>query len=74
MKNSDVTLWRAVLCRAALDAKLNENTNEYRDAEWHYTWAKSNNCKMICDFAHIDYDAVLDGFYKLYVNSKKEKR
>jgi hypothetical protein len=75
MEASEIKLWRAVICKAALDASANLDViiNEQRGAKWHYTWAKSNKCKLVCEYANLEYSIVLNAFKRIYLDSLEGK-
>ena len=66
------TLWRSVLCTAALDAQKNINNGEARDALYHYNWSRRADCKSVCEYANIDWDCIKAGFKRIYQESKKK--
>jgi len=66
-KSPEQNLWSNVLLVMALDARKNCTKDNKFGAERAYQWAKSQDCRLICEYAGITYRDILVGFKRIYL-------
>jgi hypothetical protein len=71
MNSRETILWKSVIAKAALDANANIERDDIKGAKWHYNWSKTANCRLVCEFANMEYSIIADGFKKIYLDSLK---
>lgn len=63
-RTAEQKLWVCVLRQVANDALTYKGwgKNEIFGADRAYNWAKTKDARLVCEYAGVDYDAVLTGF------------
>jgi len=69
-KTPEQNLWSNVLLVMALDARRNiEKDNKY-GAKRAYEWVRSEDCRLICEYAGIAHRVIREGFKRILIESK----